>query len=70
MTQTLEATVTENIQQPMVVASRRLLVFTPDGMPELQQKNLDNVNKQIVDKVNFSALLLPYKGEKNYHQRS
>lgn len=67
MTPTTEATViVEKTQQPVVVASRRLLVFTPDGMPELQQKNLDNVNKQIVDKVNFSALLLPYRGEKVY----
>jgi len=47
-------------QQPLVVSSRRLLVFD-NGVPAMANYNLDKVNRNIVDRTLFAATMLPYK---------
>lgn len=49
--------------QPVVVTSRRLMAFAEDGTPTIVDQQLDTTNRQIVDKMAFQGLLLPYKGE-------
>ena len=46
---------------PVVVTSSRLLEFDEKGVPHVVSKQLDTVNRQLVDRINFSAMLLPYK---------
>jgi len=48
---------------PQVISNQRILVWE-DGRPTVRHRNLDGVPRDIVDDVGFSALLLPYLGEK------
>lgn len=51
-------------EQPMQLPMRRLLSFDENGVPQVIHKQIETTNRAMVDSVNFSALFLPYKGQK------